>query len=637
MRPPAPARLTAQQALDQILGRCPPHARAVIGPLAQALLPALRPAPARPAAGPGAPDGLVGWARRGPMHRLVHSEWALLDAAPEEFLRRAADQELAFLELAAEAPRPPRLPVALLDAGPAQLGLPRLAQAAALAARGAWCAAAGEPLRWGAIQGGPAAPGWLALGLDGGWFARLRGLRSLNPADAERMRAAEAALSAEGLGAPLLLVGARTAHPIPDAEIIVLQTFEGAEGPGVELLREGAPLRRWAAPPEAWTAFGPPPASAPAAARQIDEQHALHPGFFFCPSGARLLGLTTDGDAIAVPIPSADGPPAAKLHLRRLEGTAVALGWIGGKIASLCYDAEQDQLRLDLRGRVSVRPRPRELNLPLHEEDYDEELWDGVEPGYAPLGLLASADDGAGALVLPQPGARIFVQIDKKATVPYGWPAELARRGDDGALPGCVVLSHTAPPRALHTTAQPLQPHDPPGQPWALTAGRATVALIARPAPHRQLAVTYQTVRTILPSQRGARALEPGVAVVARLWTACRGPHPRAWAATERRDKAGSASAWELLGLTLPEHTATIWGVLQPEQSPLMLVEEEGVLRLRSFGRADLLVECGPLRWAAASPRGDAVAYMGEDNVLHVIHPLTRARLATLRPPRGAA
>ncbi|MCK6514848.1 hypothetical protein L6R46_07325 [Myxococcota bacterium] len=101
---------------------------AVILPRAQRLLDA---ADGADAAQHGDPDGLDGLARRGPFERLLLSEWALADAVPEEFLRRAAMNELLFTKQAtrSQAP-PPRRRVLILDAGPGSLGAPRLVQLA---------------------------------------------------------------------------------------------------------------------------------------------------------------------------------------------------------------------------------------------------------------------------------------------------------------------------------------------------------------------------------------------------------------------------------------------------------------------------------------------------------------------------
>jgi len=95
--------------------------RALFGPLA----------PPRSAA-QGDPDGYDGIAQRGPYERLLLSEWALALELPDEFLRRAVMGEHAFARPAFREPRGSGCSIALLDAGPDQLGTPRLAHLAAL-------------------------------------------------------------------------------------------------------------------------------------------------------------------------------------------------------------------------------------------------------------------------------------------------------------------------------------------------------------------------------------------------------------------------------------------------------------------------------------------------------------------------
>lgn len=108
-----------------------PKAVALLGavlPRVQRLIDA---ASAAEAALEGEPDGLDGLARRGPFERLLLSEWALAQEVPDEFLRRAAMNELLFTKQAtrSQAP-PPRRRVLILDAGPGSLGAPRLVQLA---------------------------------------------------------------------------------------------------------------------------------------------------------------------------------------------------------------------------------------------------------------------------------------------------------------------------------------------------------------------------------------------------------------------------------------------------------------------------------------------------------------------------
>lgn len=80
----------------------------------------------------GEPTGWSGLTRRGPYERLAIGEWLLAEELPDEFLRRATSGEHLFVEL--DRHRPHRAPwtVLLCDAGPEQLGAPRLVQLALL-------------------------------------------------------------------------------------------------------------------------------------------------------------------------------------------------------------------------------------------------------------------------------------------------------------------------------------------------------------------------------------------------------------------------------------------------------------------------------------------------------------------------
>ena len=80
----------------------------------------------------GEPDGFTGLARRGSYERLVASEWALAEHFPDEFVRRAAAGEHLFHELARRSHHGAQRAVAIVSAGPGQLGAPRLAQLALL-------------------------------------------------------------------------------------------------------------------------------------------------------------------------------------------------------------------------------------------------------------------------------------------------------------------------------------------------------------------------------------------------------------------------------------------------------------------------------------------------------------------------
>ena len=123
-----------------------------LGPVLQRLSFAVGPLRMERADGQGDPDGFDGLDRRGPYERLLSSEWLLAEEAPEEFLRRAAGGEHTFLRLARPVPGGSHLSVALFDAGPGQLGSPRIAQLAALIVLARRAEAAGVRFGWGILQ-----------------------------------------------------------------------------------------------------------------------------------------------------------------------------------------------------------------------------------------------------------------------------------------------------------------------------------------------------------------------------------------------------------------------------------------------------------------------------------------------------
>ena len=123
-----------------------------LGPLVRRLDAAVGPLRASARPGAGEPDGFDGLTRRGNYERLLLSEWLLAEEMPEEFARRAAMSEHAFLHLARIEPKGGLSAAALFDAGPNQLGTPRIAQIAALIVLSRRAEAAGARFRWGILQ-----------------------------------------------------------------------------------------------------------------------------------------------------------------------------------------------------------------------------------------------------------------------------------------------------------------------------------------------------------------------------------------------------------------------------------------------------------------------------------------------------
>lgn len=146
---PLPAALQPWHRWLQWFG---PELAAQLGTLVQRLHPLLGRFQGRLQGGEPEPDGLGDLHPRGPYERLLATEWLLADDLPDEFMRRAAMGEHLFL-----APRPrgrqaERLIVALFDAGPLQLGAPRLAHLALWILLARRALGAGGELRWGLLQ-----------------------------------------------------------------------------------------------------------------------------------------------------------------------------------------------------------------------------------------------------------------------------------------------------------------------------------------------------------------------------------------------------------------------------------------------------------------------------------------------------
>jgi hypothetical protein len=107
-----------------------PEPAALLGDLLLRLNPLLGRNGARAQDGRLDADGIDDLRRRGPYERLLLSEWMLADSLPEEFERRAANNEHLFLAPKLVSRAADRVLVAVFDAGPAQWGASRLVHVA---------------------------------------------------------------------------------------------------------------------------------------------------------------------------------------------------------------------------------------------------------------------------------------------------------------------------------------------------------------------------------------------------------------------------------------------------------------------------------------------------------------------------
>jgi hypothetical protein len=121
-------------------------------PLFQRIDALLGPLPAPGGLTPGDWDGYDGLTRRGPLERLLLTEWALHDAVPEEFLRRAAQGEQLYLRPATRQRSEAARTIVLFDAGPDLAGGPRLTQLVAFLVLEERAHRLGRDFHWGVLQ-----------------------------------------------------------------------------------------------------------------------------------------------------------------------------------------------------------------------------------------------------------------------------------------------------------------------------------------------------------------------------------------------------------------------------------------------------------------------------------------------------
>lgn len=166
----------------------------VLGELLLRLHPALGAFRMRAQRGAAEPEGIDDLRRRGSYERLLLSEWALADAAPEEFDRRAAGGEHLFLNPKLVARQVDALTVAVFDTGPSQLGAPRLVHAALWILLAQRAQAAGARFAWGVL----ARPGELHEADSPAALKRLLGARSLTGGAAQARASAEQGVDLAG-------------------------------------------------------------------------------------------------------------------------------------------------------------------------------------------------------------------------------------------------------------------------------------------------------------------------------------------------------------------------------------------------------------------------------------------------------
>jgi hypothetical protein len=373
----------------------------------------------------GEPQGYDGLARRGPYERLLLTEWLFALESPDEFVRRAAFGEHAFLKPAFKQPQGSRRTVVLLDAGPDQLGSPRIAHLALLVVLQRRAEAAGAAFAWGVLQSPP----------DRGPFDTVTpatvqswlSARSVVPVRNEHVNRWREALSLGSAPEDGWIVGSARVARLPEAAGLSRVEVEEVVAPGVRRL--AVAVRRLARSPSSVELELPPPDASVRLLRDPFTSRAPAPvrlarsarvqTFFFSADGTRLLLMQADGNVAAQPIPHS--PRATVPRPRRFqppEGQQlVAIGWrrTGGLIA-----LTRDDKTLWIHGSQQSfgrTRRPRGIPYLGYEG-----LLPDVPPQSSPPGLATAIveDDQERVLVWDSSG-RLFL-------VSQQGPAQLASR-----------------------------------------------------------------------------------------------------------------------------------------------------------------------------------------------------------------
>lgn len=339
-----------------------------LGPVLQRLSSAVGPLQVRRLDGGGEVDGYDGIERHGSYERLLATEWLLADEMPDEFLRRAIMGEHLFLHASRPEPGGTRTSVAIFDAGPGQLGSPRIAQLAALIVLARRAEAAGARFAWGILQD-PEAPlhpevtesGILRLlqsrtpheasdAQIGAWHTRVRGWKEMDDlwiVGPPRLGSLPASRGASVLQVWDVLD--------PEMRRVAVRVRPGGAGvPAKEIaldLPEDAACARLLRDPFAATVAPP---------RRLDPQ--LRPGsnLVFSTTGAKLFARAAGGGVTAFALPNSPradiGPP------RRYDpapGKLVVAAGVRRKRIAVISDDEGGLILHDLPreggGAISIR------------------------------------------------------------------------------------------------------------------------------------------------------------------------------------------------------------------------------------------------------------------------------------------
>jgi hypothetical protein len=357
--------------------------------------------------GAGEPDGYGGLSRRGSYERLVTAEWALAELYPDEFVRRASAGEHLFLDLARRAPRGSRRAVAVVSAGPSQLGAPRLAHLAALIVLARRAATAGAGFAWGLLED-PALR--LTDGLDAAGVRRLLDGRTARAAGEPARGAWLATLgAAPGDDVEAWWIGGPELAGAPGSRLIVRDVIEpGARAVDVEVVRRTGNARLRLALPAGGDCARllRDPLARGAGSRVATQAAGLHE-LRFVARGVKLALVSPDRPIVTWPVPNSPRAPLGNPRTWGVDGTTLAIGWRGKSLLRVGTDTHAGVLRIT-EGNVDLT----RAALPLADGiTIAERLDQGARLPIGACGLVKVRMHRPD-LIVELPGVRMFMVTD---------------------------------------------------------------------------------------------------------------------------------------------------------------------------------------------------------------------------------
>lgn len=333
-----------------------------IGPLVQRIAAAIDPLHLEDLPGQGDPDGFDGLANRGSYERLIPSDWLLADEIPEEFERRATMCEHLFLKTAQKERAHGLGSTVLFDAGPDQLGSPRLAHLAILIALIRRARQARANFSWGILQE-PREP--LLQGSTEAEITEL--LRARTPENVSASEINDWIERCREVTKPeeIWLVGGSRLHELSPHHLVSRVKVEDILSPGVrrvavEIHRAKGRQRKVVLDlPEnslcAWLLRDPFQVGFSAPRQLPTRQNAS--GLVFASGGRRIFSVLKDGTLLSLPIPNSpwDQPGKAKQHALGKIGRIVAANRFGR--ATAVVSLQEISLRVSYIGNETY-PSP---------------------------------------------------------------------------------------------------------------------------------------------------------------------------------------------------------------------------------------------------------------------------------------